>query len=152
MRLLAIVALFVLILTPALAGDLKLEGRFTQGGLIQGQVTPGAEVRLGDRSLRVTPDGRFIFGFGRDHPPKATLSVTYPDGGGEDRKLAIEQRQYAIQRIDGLPPKQVTPPEEVLARIRRENAAIAELRKADRPEANFLSGFDWPHGRVAAAN
>ena len=76
--------------------------------------------------------------------------MTYPDGGGEDRELVVEQRQYAIQRIDGLPPKQVTPPEEVLARIRRENAVIAELRKADRPEADFLSGFDWPAiGRIS---
>lgn len=128
----------------AAAGELILEGEFTQGGLIQGQADPGAEVRFQDRDLRVTKTGRFIFGFGRDAPPNAVLEVIWPDGRAEMRHLVVQSREYKVQRIDGLPPKMVTPPEAVLARIRAENGRIAEARAVDRAEALFESGFIWP--------
>ena len=46
--------------------------------------------------LRVTADGRFVFGFGRDAPETATLEVTGPDGSVETRALAIEPRTTAL--------------------------------------------------------
>ena len=126
------------------AGELALEGNFVQGGLIFGQAAPGARVTLDGRRVRVTEAGRFIFGFGRDAPPEAALEVAWPDGRVETRRLAVAKRDYKIQRIDGLPPKMVTPPETVLARIRAENARIAEARAVDRAEPLFESGFVWP--------
>jgi len=144
--------LFAVVLIIALAGDgspsraaeLVLEGDFLQGGLIFGQAVPGAEVTLNGRRVRVTAAGRFIFGFGRDAPPDAALEVAWPDGRVEMRHLAVAKRDYKIQRIDGLPPKMVTPPEAVLARIRAENGRIAEARAVDRAEPMFESGFVWP--------
>ena len=122
----------------------SLDGRFEQGGLVQGQGPAGLEVAVNGRPIRVAPDGHFIFGFGRDAPATAQLSVTCPGGQREERQLAVAQRRYETQRIDGLPRKMVTPPAEVLARIRRENARIAQLRAADRPQAHYRSGFIWP--------
>ncbi len=140
--------LFLLLLGLAVpsarAAELVLDGDFLQGGLVFGRAAPGAEVNLEGRSVRVTEDGRFIFGFGRDAPPGAVLEVTWPDGKVERRHLAVAKREYKIQRIDGLPPKMVTPPEEVLARIRSENGRIAEARAVDRPEPMYESGFVWP--------
>ena len=49
-----------------------------------------------------------------------------------------------MQRIDGLPEKMVTPPKEVLQRIRAENARIAAVRARDRAAADFATGFAWP--------
>jgi murein DD-endopeptidase MepM/ murein hydrolase activator NlpD len=126
------------------AGELRLGGDFVQGGLLRGTAAPGSEVRLEDRNVRVGEDGQFIIGFGRDAPASAVLEVTWPDGRVEMRHLVIGERDYKIQRIDGLPPKMVTPPEDVLARIRAENARIAAARAVDRPEALFESGFAWP--------
>ncbi len=126
------------------AGELALEGDFVQGGLVFGQVEPGAQVTLEGRRLRVSDRGRFIFGFGRDAAPKAVLEVAWPDGRIETRHLVVAKRAYEIQRIDGLPPQMVTPPQEVLARIRAENARIAQARAADRAEPWFESGFVWP--------
>ncbi len=126
------------------AGELSLEGNFVQGGLIFGQAAPGARVTLEGRSVRVTEAGRFIFGFGRDAPAEATLEVAWPDGRAETRRLVVAKRDYEIQRIDGLPPEMVTPPDEVLARIRAENARIAAARALDRAEPLFESGFVWP--------
>lgn len=126
------------------AAELTLEGEVTQGGLIFGRTVPGATASLDGEALRLTPDGRFLFGFGRDAAPKATLTVTEPDGRVITRQLDVAQRDYDIQRIDGLKKDYVSPPEEVLARIRADAAAAAEARAADRPETDFDSGFIWP--------
>ncbi len=126
------------------AGELALEGDFVQGGLVFGQAEPGAQITLEGRRLRVSDRGRFIFGFGRDAAPEAVLEVAWPDGRIETRHLVVAKRAYEIQRIDGLPAQMVTPPEEVLARIRAENARIAQARAADRAEPWFESGFVWP--------
>ena len=61
------------------------------------------------------------------------------------KKLQVEQREYNIQRIDGLPPSKVTPMgEEVLRRIREETALVKNARKRDDSRLDFLEGFDWP--------
>jgi len=145
--------IFLLILlaaAPAQAGGLELKGNFLQGGLVFGTTEPDAEVVLGDRKVRVSPEGRFLFGFGREAPGEATLSVRFADGSSEQRSLRIEKRTYKIQRINGLPRKMVTPPESEWPRIQAENARIAKLRQVDRPEPLFESGFKWPaRGRIS---
>src|SRR5262249_33818270 len=52
------------------ARAVELTGSFVQGGLVQGRAQPGAEVRLDDAEIPVAPDGRFLFGFGRDAGPE----------------------------------------------------------------------------------
>src|SRR3546814_2170780 len=49
-----------------------------------------------------------------------------------------------IQRIDGIAKDYVSPPEDVLARIRADAEAAAAARAADRPVTDFDSGFAWP--------
>ena len=120
---------------------LAWEGEFIQGGLVLGVAQPGVKLRLGER---VAPDGRFVFGFGRDEPAIATLTINYSDGRELITTLSIQQRQYDIQRIEGLPPAQVTPPPAVLERIKRENAMIAAARQRSTPRLDFLEGWIWP--------
>ncbi len=136
--------LLVLAGFPARAAELQMSGNFTQGGLVYGQVAPDAEVTFEGRKVRVSETGRFILGFGRDAPSNAVLETFWPEGRVEMRHLVIAKRAYQIQRIDGLPPKMVTPPEEVFARIRKENAQIARARAVDLAEPLFESGFVWP--------
>ncbi len=144
--------LLLLLLTawPARAGLLELEGHFQQGGLVYGKTEPTAQVTLNGRDVRVTSEGRFVIGFGRDAGPTAAFSVRFSNGMTEGRTLRIKSREYKIQRIDGLPRKMVTPPESEWDRIKAENARIAELRAVDLPEPLFESGFAWPVlGRVS---
>jgi murein DD-endopeptidase MepM/ murein hydrolase activator NlpD len=134
----------------AAAGELTLEGNFVQGGLVQGKVTPGSRVEVDGEPVRVSPEGYFLVGFGRDDPQLSRVRVSYPDGGIETRDLQVARREYDIQRIDGLPPSKVTPPKQDLERIRRESAMVAQARKRDDPRTDFLGGFIWPaQGRIS---
>ena len=135
----------VLALCGAARAELaRLEGRFVQGGVVFGTTEPGARVTLNGRTLRVSGAGRFVFGFGRDAADKARLVVVLPDGRREERELIVGTRQYRVQRIDGLPAKMVTPPAEVLARIRADIEQVKAARAVDRAEPWFESGFIWP--------
>nr|WP_041355660.1 M23 family metallopeptidase [Nitrosococcus halophilus] len=135
-----------LLLSPGWAAELALEfhGPLQQGSLVIGQTEPGVEVFLDGRQLRISEDGLFLMGFGRDAKPEATLKLVFPDGAHEVRELEIAQRQYQIQRIEGLPPRKVTPRTEDLVRIRKEAALVRKARKRDDPRTDFLSGFIWP--------
>jgi murein DD-endopeptidase MepM/ murein hydrolase activator NlpD len=144
-----IAALFVALTSPAVA-ETRLDGQFVQGGLVIGVTAPGGTVTLDDRVVRVSKDGRFLFGFTRDASGEAELTITAPDGAVDRRVLKIRARDYDIQRIDGLPRKMVSPPANVLARIRREGAAIKAARMRDTPNPFFDSGFEWPaRGRIS---
>ncbi len=126
------------------SGGLSLEGRFSQGGMVLGQTLPGAIVSLDGREIRVGPEGRFVFGFGRDAETRASLKVVLPDGEQEVRDIVILKRDYDVQRIDGLPSKMVSPPAEVLARIARENRLVAEVRRLDTENVWYAGTFIWP--------
>jgi murein DD-endopeptidase MepM/ murein hydrolase activator NlpD len=141
MRLLVLLLLLFFAL-PAQA--LEIEGALTQGGLLVGKAEPGAEVTLDGQSVRVAPDGRFLFGFHRDQGPQAELSVAYPDGRRETRSLAIAQREYEIQRIDKLPGAMVTPPQEFYDRLARERAEVAEARSGDYDFLHAFGPYVWP--------
>lgn len=141
----AIALLLLLLSQPVLAGNgIVLEGLMEQSALIRGRAPPGTEITLDGHAVRVAADGAFVFGFGRDHPPLAVLDVRYADGGSEQRELAVAARTYDVQRIDGLKQNLVTPDPVELARIRRENAAVAQVRTIDSAAPLFQSGFIWP--------
>jgi murein DD-endopeptidase MepM/ murein hydrolase activator NlpD len=143
-RLLAGISLALLAAPAGAAERLTVSGHFTQGGLVEGRTEAGAKVRFQERDVRVARDGRFLIGFGRDYPAQAVLTVRYADGTMETRRFAIAARTYKLQRIEGLPPKMVTPPAKVRERIKRENAEIARVRRQDTRQALFDSGFGWP--------
>ena len=130
---------------------MRLDGPRTQGGLLRGRVPPGSTVEYAGDAVRVSKDGWFLVGFGRDAPPEAELVVVFPDGRRERQVLKVDRREYDIQRIDGLPPRKVTPrSEEDLARIRAEVKMVMQARAIDDPRADFLGGFRWPaKGRIS---
>jgi murein DD-endopeptidase MepM/ murein hydrolase activator NlpD len=129
---------------PAAADPFRLDGPFVQGGLVFGHAEPTATVELDGRPFRVGSDGRFLIGFGRDAAPMARLRVRHADGTIEERDLAVAQRSYEIQRIDGLPPEKVTPSAEDLKRIKDDQERVARARQIDTTQSYFASGFVWP--------
>lgn len=139
-------AVLAALLLPASAhgAPIELTGAFSQGGVVYGRADPDSRVALDGRPVRVAEDGRFVFGFGRDAPPAAVLEVRRPSGVLSRIPLSIAQRQYEIQRIDGLPQNLVEPDPEEVQRIDREQAQVKAARTLDLGEPLFASGFIWP--------
>ncbi|MBI3506332.1 MAG: M23 family metallopeptidase [Proteobacteria bacterium] len=140
--------LLALFAAPAAAQQVSFDGQFVQGGLVVGTTSPGAQIVLDGKPLRVSPDGQFVVGFARDQRV-AHLEIS---AGGASHKidLAVAARKFDIQRIDGLPEAQVTPDPAALARIEMENVKLVAARRRDTAEALFAHGFDWPvTGRIS---
>lgn len=124
---------------------LELTGALTQGSLLMGRVPPGTEVALMKRQISVGEDGLFVFGLGRNTPSEIELTTRHGDGEVETHLLAIDQREYQEQRVDGVPQKTVSPPSpEVLERILREATLVKKARAEDNRSQDFLSGFVRP--------
>ena len=115
----------------------------TQGGWLIGQTHPEAELEFNGQKVTVDAEGYFIIGIGRDES-KARLE--FKQGQGHKTiYLPVEEREYNIQRIDGLPERMVNPMgEEVLKRIRSEAAEVYAARQTFEPRKDFLAGFIWP--------
>jgi murein DD-endopeptidase MepM/ murein hydrolase activator NlpD len=128
----------------AAASELHLEGALVQGGLVRGQTAPGTRVWLDGRELRVSADGWFVFGFDRDAPGAAELLLLDPDGREAQQRLEVAPRHWRIQRIDGLPPRQVTPSAADLARIEADAALLAAAKERDSRHGGFTEPTAWP--------
>ncbi len=146
------VALLLALLVAATGAraELRFEGTTAQGGLVIGRAAPGARVLVDGRPVRVTADGRFLVGFGRDAGPETTVEAVLAGGRRETVVIAVASRDWPVQRIDGLPPRKVTPPKRDWDRIRREGDMIKAARARDTATPYFLSGLRWPlRGRIS---
>lgn len=131
------------------AAELVLEGTLTQGSLIRAQAPAGAEVWFNDTPLNVAPDGRFVFGIGRDAPLNHQLKVRYA-GNTSTLPLRFTAREYDIQRISGVEQKYVEPPKEVTARIARDNKRVREVRSTLTDKTAFFVTPKKPaEGRIS---
>jgi len=129
--------LLFLITTSSFAAT--FEGKFIQGSFILGKTEPGSIVHIDKKKVRVTSDGFFAFGLGRDRKNDIIISIN-------SKKIIkkVLKREYNIQRIDGLEEKKVTPPEEVYERIKRENKWIGEARSINSDLTFFKKNFINP--------
>lgn len=123
---------------------LTLKGDWRQGSLLFGTTSPGAEVRFNGRRLRLSPKGQFVFGLDRDEPAEAALAIRLPGQPEWLARYPVARREYQIQRLNGLPPKQVNPDPEMDARIAAEAASNRAARARDSDTAYIFQLFRWP--------
>ncbi|MFK7955704.1 MAG: M23 family metallopeptidase [Lysobacterales bacterium] len=121
-----------------------IEGQPRQGAVLFGSTAPGAQITLDGNPIPISESGRFVLGFDRDAKAEAVLDAELADGSKVRQVLKISPREYDVQRIDGLPPAQVTPPPEVLIRIRDDNAQVRRARAMRELRDDFRGGFIWP--------
>ena len=121
----------------------EFKGKFIQGHFILGKTDPGENVWVDDQKVRVTKDGFFVFGLGRDRKYDVTITLQKKDKKEKIIKKVIK-RKYKIQKIDGLPEKKVTPPKELYERIKKENKIIARARSVNSNLEFFKKKFINP--------
>ena len=123
---------------------ISINGEWQQGGLLLGRAQPGFQVRMGDRILEQGPNGQFLVGLGRNTPETIELTSISPAGNKASHSYKVAQREYRVQRVDGVPQRTVTPPPEVLERIRKESAQVRQARGRRDSRNDYLQGFVWP--------
>ena len=133
-----IISLIFFILTTTSFAT-TFEGKFIQGSFILGYTEPGNEVLIDKKKVKVSSEGYFVFGLGRDRKNDVIIKIN-------NKKIIkkVLKREYNIQKIDGLEEKKVPPPEEVYERIKRENKWIGAARAINSDLTFFKNNFINP--------
>jgi murein DD-endopeptidase MepM/ murein hydrolase activator NlpD len=124
-------------LSEAFAIDFN--GKFIQGHFIIGKTDPKTKILIDKKEVKVSKDGYFAFGIGKDRK----FDIVITEGNNKIVKK-IQKRKYNIQKIDGLPKKKVTPPEEFYTRIKKENKLIVDAREINSDLSFFKEKFILP--------
>ena len=145
---------FALVAVSVSASDTDLRTQLPAsvepGSLVQGQTEPGSTVYFGARRLLLSPEGRFVVGVGPDPKGEARFEIRYPDGSAEKRVLTVLPREYAVERVNGLPQQTVNPDPATEARIAAEQARVAKARERNDDRNDVFGGFLWPaRGRIS---
>ena len=122
---------------------LEFLGKFEQGAFILGKTNPDTKIKIDNKEVRVTKDGYFAFGLDRDRKNNIIIKIIEKNKTTIVEKKILK-RDYKIQRIDGLPSKQVTPPPEVYDRIKKDNILIGKARSIDSTLNFFKNKFIYP--------
>lgn len=132
-------------LSAAGAGSVvEWRGTWQQGGLLLGQVEPGATVSYQGEIIKTTVEGQFLVGFGRNAPARSTFVITDTEGVAAEAEYEIVPRSYNIQKVEGVPQRTVQPPAGQLQRIRSDSALVVEARRLVTDKTDFLAGFIKP--------
>ena len=132
--------------------NLTLFGHLVQGGLITGQANkPLKAVTIDGVKVPVHPSQTlFVFGFGRDAEPSSELSITFADDEQQVIPLQVKQREYKIDRVNGVAQKYVTPPASVTKRTKQEAADVYAARQKMSYRTDFLDRVLTPaKGRIS---
>jgi len=133
----------VLLLITTSSFAVTFEGKFIQGSFILGKTESGSEVFVDKKKVKVTSDGFFVFGLGRDRKYDVVITLN-KDGNKQKIVKKVQKRKYNIQKIDGLEEEKVTPPEEVYERIKIENKLISKARMTNSDLDFFKNKFKIP--------
>ena len=136
-----IITFLLFFIQPSFADEFF--GSFKQGSFLLGKTEPGSKVSIDRKEIRVTNDGYFAFGLDRDRNNNVLIKII-KDNETKIIEKKVLKRDYKIQRIDGLPSKQVTPPPEVYERIKKDNILIGKARAIDSPLIFFKDKFIYP--------
>lgn len=119
-------------------------GPFVQGGLVRGVVPPDTKVWFNKKKTKVSPEGDFLIGFGRDANPRALVAFSFAGGPTERHIVHVADRTFEPEAIDGLPPEMVDLDREVRKALGKSRMEIKRLRNKSSDTPYFRDGFIWP--------
>lgn len=138
--------------TGAGAADISvtLDRPAQQGGIVIGHANADVtHLSLNGEPIKRDSKGDFLLGFGRDAPSPAMLQIQRASGEVETMSLMIPPRHYALEIVNGLPPRTITlSPADQKRRV-QEVAAIAAAREMETDLTGWREAFIWPvHGPI----
>ena len=133
--------LFLLFFSELNAVEFK--GKFIQGHFIIGKTDPNSKILIDKKRVKVSKQGFFVFGLSKNRKNDIVIEAVR-DGTSEKIIKKVFKKKYIIQKINGLPKNQVTPPKEVYERIKKDNNLIAKARRVDSSLTFFTKKFAVP--------
>lgn len=127
-----------------LLAELNIKGELTQGSALIGKVQQGSSLKLNNVPIKVTAQGEFFIGFGRDAKLEQTLMLTKQSGESLVQTLVLTKRDYKVQEVNGVPKQTVSPSQENLKRIKKESALVKKARAKVTQHTAFLEEFIVP--------
>lgn len=124
-------------------------GEFREGGFLLCNYGPMSRVTLGDVSADADADGWAVIALPRQAPETLNLRVELTGPQAQDPVLideprTIAQREYDLQRVNGVPQSTVTPDPSTLPRRQREYAQKQDAFNSTWDGQGFLDGFVQP--------
>ena len=122
------------------------EGVFEQGGAARCDTVPNALIEIGGVKTRADNNGAVMIGFDRDAPAQEIVLVTLKNGVKlAPTMLDIKQREFGVQRINGLPPSQVSNYTKKQITHIRASSGRKKIGFASRQKTMwFKDGFTYP--------
>lgn len=131
--------------------EISAPPNIAQGGMLVVKMAATDKAWFNDKSVFVGSQGEAIIALHRDDT-EAVLRIVDAEGTELIRTFDVVQRDYRIERVNGLPPAKVTAPPDpaITERIRKESRAIRKARQRLDDRQDFQSGFIWPvKGRIS---
>ena len=138
-----IIILILLLVSSNNLYAIELKGEFYQGNLIVGKTKFKNQVFIDGKKIKVSNGGFFVFGLSKNREKKVVIEVIEKNVSKIITKK-IYKKDYKIQKINGLPKKQVTPPKEFYERIRNDNKLISKARNINSDLIFFSNKFKVP--------
>ena len=133
----------IIFLNSSLAHTFVLKGSFIQGNLITGKTEPKSKVFIDKKKIKVSKQGFFVFGLKKNRKSDVVIEIV-ENGRSETIIKKVSIKKYNIQKINGLPSQQVTPPKEVYEKIKNDNKLIGHARAIDSDLIFFSNDFKVP--------
>ncbi len=130
--------------------EVNLSGKMEQGALIRGQAQAGTQVWLNGEPVKVSPEGLFAFGFEREATLNQELKLVYPDGLTQLMPLKISEKQYKIDKVNGIAKKIMKPDPKAVERAAKDSKQVKAARATFSGQTAFAQDFIWPlTGRIS---
>lgn len=123
---------------------LILSGEISQGGLVVGKTVTNSQVFLNEQALKVSKDGEFAFGFGRDEQTPHRIKVITPKGEVLEEVLTPSKREYKIQKVNGIKKSIMNPNPKAVARAKQDSKQVKAARAITSDLTAFAQGFIPP--------
>ncbi len=131
------------------AQALELCGNRAQGSVISGKAAGLHKVILNGKEQPFAQDGSFLIAFDRDADITQKLTLLYEDDEQnypvDNYTFTISKTSWDIQKINGVADRKVTPAQEDLDEIVRENQNVRSALETNAADASFWQkGFIMP--------
>ena len=122
---------------------LELRGNFFQGNLIIGKTEPKSKIFIDNKQIKISDQGFFAYGLSKNRKNDVFIKII-KNGVSKNIIKKVYKKKYKVQKINGLPSKQVTPPKKVYERIKSDNRLIGTARAVDSNLTYFSNKFVIP--------